>query len=181
MFYVALLRGINVGGNNQISMPELAKVFVELGFNNVKSYINSGNIVFGLEHKLHDTEISEQIEEAIHKKFKLKITVFIRNQEEIARISALIPDQVKNNQETKADVLFLSRQIDSPEIVPKLDPKANVDNIIYTPGAVIWYLAKKDFGRSGMNKLVGTKLYANMTVRNVNTVRKLNQLLSQQN
>ncbi|MEZ4194988.1 MAG: DUF1697 domain-containing protein [Candidatus Paceibacterota bacterium] len=76
--YVALLRGINVGGNNKVEMTKLKVCFESLGYNNVITYINSGNIIF--ETKKTDTKkLTEEIEKVIKDTFKLNIKVLLRD------------------------------------------------------------------------------------------------------
>ena len=73
----------------------------------------------------------------------------------------------------KCDVLFLTDDLDENMLKEKIKINPQVDNIIYTRGAVIWAVDKKDVTKSHLVKLVGSDIYKNMTVRNVNTVRKI--------
>ena len=77
----------------------------------------------------------------------------------------------------RTDVLFLWEEFDNPESIDQLKI-SSVDNVKYISGAVLWNVEEKDYSKSGMQKLVGTKIYKNMTVRNVNTVRKLYQMMT---
>jgi len=96
MKYVALLRGINVGGNNMIKMETLRATFAALGFENVKSYVNSGNLVFDISSphvskgQSLDKELAKNIHDAIEKEFGFDISVMVRTVAEIE-------DIVKNN------------------------------------------------------------------------------------
>jgi len=89
MKYVALLRGINVGGNNMIKMETLRATFAALGFKNVKSYINSGNLVFDAG-KADEKKLAKKIHDAIKKEFGFDISVMVRP-------SSVLVDLVKNN------------------------------------------------------------------------------------
>lgn len=73
--------------------------------------------------------------------------------------------------------MFLWEKYDGPEVLEKLKISP-VDNVIYVPGAVLWNVEGKDYSKSSMVKLVGTDLYRNITIRNVNTVRKIFQIMS---
>ena len=106
MIYVALLRGINVGGNNKIKMVDLKRVFESLGFKNVKTYLHSGNIIFQAP-KESQTILALKIEARIHTVFDLKIPVLIKNQEDLASIIEALPVNWENNATMKSDVLFL--------------------------------------------------------------------------
>lgn len=85
MIYVALLRGINVGGNNIVDMKRLKSIFESLGFSHVVTYINSGNIVFE-ELSKDQKEIARDIEGAIRDNFNLDIKVVIRNLDNIEAV-----------------------------------------------------------------------------------------------
>lgn len=74
--------------------------------------------------------------------------------------------------------MFLWEKYDSPEVVEKMKISP-VDNVRYMPGAVLWNVEGENYSKSGMLKLVGTDLYRNMTIRNVNTVRKIHQIMSE--
>lgn len=175
MKYVALLRGINVGGNKAVNMAQLKAMFEQNGYANVSTYINSGNVIF--EAKKDAQTIVPTIEKAIERTFGFEVPVIVRSADQIHALAKLIPDDWQNNQEHKTDILFLWQKVDKAEVLDELPARAEIDNVRYTPGAVIWYVKRSDINKSGMNKLIGTELYRNMTIRNVNTVRKLVQLL----
>ena len=169
--FIALLRGINVGGKNKIDMAQLKNVFEELGFRDVQTYINSGNILFSSTSEPHPEAISG----AIKKTFSLDIPVLLRSARNIQKLAKQIPADWVNDASTKTDVMFLWDDVDSPKVLKQLSPK-DFDNVMYVSGAVVWSVDKSKASRSGLMKLVGTKLYKRMTIRNVNTVRKLAEL-----
>lgn len=176
MIYVALLRGINVGGNNKVDMKKLKTTFESLGFTNVVTYINSGNIIFRDISNEPDAIVNE-IEKAMVTDFQLPIRVLVRSYKDIGTICDKLPLTWVKNELMRTDVMFLWKEFDSPEIIQQLQINP-VDNVMYEQGAVLWHVAGKDYNKSGMSKLVGTKLYRNMTIRNVNTVRKLHQIMT---
>lgn len=176
MVYVALLRGINVGGNNKVEMEKLKTTFELLGFTNVVSYINSGNIIFE-ELSKEQNVIANEIEKAIKQDFDLEIKVLIRNSKDIETICHELPSTWIKNEMMRTDVMFLWEKFDRPEIMELLQINP-VDNVKYLSGAVLWNVEGKNYSKSGMIKLVGTELYKNMTIRNVNTVRKLHQIMT---
>ncbi|MGE4347366.1 MAG: DUF1697 domain-containing protein [Flavobacteriaceae bacterium] len=175
MTYVALLRGINVGGNNKVEMKNLKATFEALGFTSVVTYINSGNIIFNTSDK-NDKEIVEKIEAAIAKNFGLAIKVVVKTFQAIETICHQIPAEWQNDKTMKTDVMFLWEEYDSPEVLEQLQLKP-CDNVLYCSGAIIWNIQTSDYNQSSMPKLIGTRLYKHMTVRNVNTVRKLFELM----
>ena len=103
MVYVALLRGINVGGNNKVEMPRLKKLFEDLGFSEVKTYINSGNVIFtGLE--ADTTKLSAAIEEAIESEFGFSVKVVVVAREVMDHIANRVPaDWVNDGKTQKCD------------------------------------------------------------------------------
>ncbi len=176
MIYVALLRGINVGGNNKIEMKKLKESFESIGLLNVITYINSGNVIFkDTEHTKE--EIVSLIENTIYKKFLLNIKVLICSIEDFELIIKHIPYNWNNDKNMKCDVMFLWEEIDSEVLVDKLEAKPGIDTIIYVPGAIIWAVDKINLTKSSLLKLVGTITYKKMTIRNVNTTRKIYELM----
>jgi uncharacterized protein (DUF1697 family) len=81
------------------------------------------------------------------------------------------------NENMRTDVMFLWEKYDRPDVLEKIKITP-VDNVKYVPGAVLWNVKGEDYSQSGMMKLMGTDLYRNMTIRNVNTVRKLHQIIT---
>jgi len=175
MVYVALLRGINVGGNNKVDMKKLKAIFESLGYANVVTYINSGNIVFEESSKEKDVIIRE-IEDAIKRNFQIDIRVLVKSFEDIRLICNQLPDAWVKSEVMRTDVMFLWDDFDRPEILQQLK-MSPLDNVKYAPGAVLWNVEYKDYTKSGISKLIGTEIFRNMTVRNVNTVRKLYQIM----
>lgn len=176
MVYVALLRGINVGGNNKIDMKLLKQVFEEAGMGNVSTYINTGNIIFTGGNS-SATELSQLLEQAIHAKFGLQIKVVVRSIDDLALIMQDLPDSWINDQTMKSDVMFLWDDVNEESVLDKLTIKPDIDRVKYVPGAILWSVDRAAATRSGMMKLPGTKLYRQMTIRNVNTTRKIYQLM----
>ncbi len=176
MKYVALLRGINVGGNSKIEMKRLKNVCESLEFENVQTYINSGNVLF--ETTKDKKQIAQAIEEAIVKEFGFVVPVVVKNSEAIRAIDKEVPKTWVNNTEMKTDVLFLWDEIDDKNIIKDLIVRPEIDNIKYIQGAIIWNVKRADVTKSGLLKIIGTDLYKKVTVRNINTVRKLHELLN---
>lgn len=174
--YVALLRGINVGGKNSIRMVELKRSFEELGFTDVKTYINSGNVIFSTSRR-SDTTLVTDIERSIVDTFGLDIPVVVRSRAEIEKVVQAIPDEWRNDQTQRTDVLFLWPEFDSPKVREQLAVNPDVDELLYIPDAVVWHFDRANYAKSKMHNFIGTAVYKKMTARNVNTVRKLHQLL----
>lgn len=176
MRYVALLRGINVGGNNKVDMKTLKRAFEEAGMEDVITYINSGNIIFSHKEMPH-AKLAAVLEKIIEKEFRLAIKVLLRDLKNLKAVAKTLPASWQTNAEMKCDVMFLWEEVDSPEVLKQLTIKEGLDDVKYVPGAILWRVDKKDVTRSGLMKIVGSKLYKLMTIRNCNTLRKLVEMM----
>jgi len=153
MIYVALLRGINVGGNNKIDMKQLKKSFEQAGMNNVVTYINSGNIIFAHD-SLSKANIASILETAILENFGLQIKVLVLDYDDMNRIMASLPESWTNDDQMKSDVLFLWEDIDHESVLDKLVMKPDIDSVIYVPGAILWSVSRQNVTKSGMSKII---------------------------
>lgn len=176
MRYVALLRGINVGGNNKIDMKQLVASMSKAGFEEVSTYINSGNIFFSAD----DTEakLTNKLEQLIKNESGFDIKVLLRNKDNIDELTDSIPPEWTNGNEMKCDVMFLWDSYNDESVLEQLTIKPAIDEARYVHGALIWKVNRNNVTKSGMMKIVGTELYHNMTVRNCNTVRKIKERLN---
>jgi uncharacterized protein (DUF1697 family) len=179
--YVALLRGINVGGNAIINMVKLKGCFEDLGYKSVKTYINSGNVIF--VSALKDIgNLEAQIEKTIEENFSLNVRVVVRNFEQMEKLIHQMP---KNwdalDKEHKYNVIFLSSRIDNPGILKGLQPKPEIEELHYHPGVLFWAAKTSDLTKSNMIKLSKSAFYKEMTVRNLNTTQKIYELMQRAN
>ncbi len=175
--YVALLRGINVGGHSTIDMKALKRLFESLGFLKVKTYINSGNVLFQ-----SDTDVAllkTQIETAIQDHFGMAVPTILRSAQEIQSMVDSFPKNWKNDEEHKTDILFLNDGFDGPSALLQIRYNPQVDTLIALPKAIGWSIDRSHYSQSGMKHFIGTPVYKNMTARNINTLRKLNVLLTE--
>jgi uncharacterized protein (DUF1697 family) len=175
MVYVALLRGINVGGKCKVEMSRLKDLFEHLGYTKIKTYINSGNVIF--EDNRLASEQHDLITVAIEKEFGFSVPVILRTHKEIEELCKSIPLEWTNDVAQKTDVMFLWDEIDSVEILEKVAHKPEIENVLYLPGALVWNIGRQNVTKGSGIKLIKTNLYKHMTVRNINTVRKLQKLL----
>lgn len=170
--YLALLRGINVGWNKKVEMSRLKACFEEMGFQNVSTYINSGNVIF--ESEKHDFS---NVEKTLKATFWFEIPVVFRTRESVIELAGRIPSKWQNNEEQKTDILFLWETYDNAESLKLIKTNPEVDHLLYIDGAIAWNIPRAKYNKSKMHDFIGTPLYKNMTARNVNTVRKLANLL----
>jgi uncharacterized protein (DUF1697 family) len=177
MVYVALLRGINVGGNNKVEMKRLKVVFEQTGMTDVVTYINSGNVIFQSD-QTDEKKLTDILEKAIEAEFGFYVKVLIRSKATMEAIVNTLPDTWVNDTVMKTDVLFLWEGYDTPDTIKLLSVKPDIDRILYVPGAILWSVDRVNVTKSGMVKVIGTDLYRHITVRNCNTFRKLISLMN---
>lgn len=176
MVYVALLRSINVGGKTRVEMARLKATFEGLGFDNVKTYINSGNVIFA-SRSANQAELVKNLESAIKQNFKLDVPVLLRSQPEIEKLVKALPSDWVNDQAMKCDVMFLQPEIDKPEILDSIPHNPQIEDVIYLPGAVVWRIDRDKVKNGQVLKIIGSDIHKKLTVRNPNTVRKLYELM----
>lgn len=174
--FVALLRGVNVGGNSMISMSALKKSFETMGFTHVSTYINSGNVIFNAK----DTDarkLEQKIERMLVKEYELNSKVVLRSLSEMEKLLQSLPREWDGDSSWRYNVIFLRHTIDSEEILAELPANSDVEQVTYRPGALLWSAHVDQISRSKMSKLSSRKIFQDMTVRNLNTTRKLCELM----
>lgn len=179
MRYVALLRGVNAGGHRRVPKTEFQQVLESLGFRDVVVYINSGNAVF-----TSDSEPgSGRVQAALEAHFGFAISTLVLPGEKVKAIAAEIPSGWTNDSPKpdksgqKSDVLYLFDEINTPDILEQLGYKPEVETMLYVDGAVLTNITRKNQMKGSLQKLVGSKLYKQVTIRNVTTARKLAELV----
>lgn len=172
--YAILIRGINVGGKNSVSMSKLKICLEELGFQEVKTYIASGNVI--VKSDKNPNQIQALLEKTIPKHFKIsndliKVLVLTKNE-----LKSVVAKKPKGFGETPtkyhSDVIFLMG-ISTTQAMKVFDPKEGVDMIWKGQGVVYSQRLSALRTKSRLNKIMGTPEYKSMTIRNWNTVTKL--------
>ena len=176
MVFVALLRGINVGGNNMIRMSSLKASFEKMGFKDVTTYINSGNIIF--RSKEGDArKLEGNIERMLSREYQLACKVVVRSFSEIANLVEHLPKNWGDDERWRYNVMYLRHSIDSADVLDLLEIKKDIEQVSYCPGTLLWSGRVSEVTRTSMNKLPGKKIFQDMTVRNLNTTKKLYELM----
>ncbi len=175
MRYIALLRGINVGGNTMIKMAELKTSFESLGFKNVVTYVNSGNLAFDAGKSI-EAKIVAKIEKAIEKDFGKQVPVMVREQSEISGIMAANPFEGEFESHKEMHVLFLKEEMPADKRKQLLDAAPEKERFVVKGREVYCHLplgvADSLLGKSFIEK----KLKLAVTGRNWRTVEKLASL-----
>src|SRR5690348_5949582 len=175
MVYVAFLRGINVGGKSIVSMAVIKEALADLGLADVRTYINSGNVIFSTRAS-NAQKLGARIERALDERAGMPIKVLVLDHRVLKSLVDAIPRGWVDDKSMRTYVLLLWKELDDPKILERLPVRPGVDNVRYAPGAVIWQVDRKDIAKSRMNRIVGTPDYKQITVRSANTMRKLNEL-----
>ena len=169
--YIALFRGINVGGNNILSMLELVAVLEELGLSNIKTYIQSGNVVFQSEEINHE-ELSQEIGSAIKKRSGFVAQVFILDVNEFKSAIASNPFTGIEAEPNTLHFFFLSSLPEHPDL--KAVERVKKDSEQFRLIDKVFYLyAPEGIGRSKLAMNVEKILGVAVTARNWRTVSKL--------
>lgn len=176
--FVALLRGINVGGKNLIRMSSLKASFEKMGFQDVTTYINSGNIIFNATEN-DARKLERKIERMLSSEHKLERKVVVRSFSEMANLVKSLPKEWNADPNWKYNVIFLRHSIDSENVLEALGAKTDIEQVAYRPGTLLWSARISDLSRTTMLKLSSQKIFQDMTVRNTNTTKKLYELMKQ--
>lgn len=179
--YICFLRGINVGGKNKVSMPELKKLFEEHGFSDVLTYINSGNVIFSCDN-LTEEKLKKECEELIAKHFQLNIVVAIVSVDDLFNALNNAPTWWDLDQESKHNAIFVLPPITVDEIFKEVgETKSEYEKVDYFGQVIFWSAPIKTFSRTRWSKVVGSSMYDSITIRNANTVKKILKLANRDN
>lgn len=178
--YVILLRGINVGGKNKISMAELKLCLEEQGFESVVTYIQSGNVI--LQSDLDAAALSEDIERLLPKKFKLDSSIVKTVALEYKTFKKIVTqapnDFGKDLLNYRYNVIFLIN-FNPAEAMAQISARQSVDEV--WPGDKVIYFRNSipEASKSYLSKITQQPVYQSVTIRNWNTTSKLLQLLEE--
>lgn len=175
--FVALLRGINVGGNNLIKMNELKRCFEKQGFENVRTFIASGNVLF--EHGgAAAPKLARGIEAALERAFDYRASIVLRSSKQMRDIVADAPEDFgKETAKYRYDVLFLKEPLTARVALKSVRTKEGVDEVFAGKGVLYFSRLVAKAAQSQLSKLVMLPIYKSMTIRNWNTTTKLVALL----
>jgi uncharacterized protein (DUF1697 family) len=177
--YLALLRGINVGGKNKVPMAELKACFEELGCENVRTYIASGNVLF--ESDKSSAELTEEIQVALPTKFKLDselIKILVLSRDQLQRVIDQAPEGFGTEPGTyHSDAIFLMG-IPSDEAIKVFNPREGVDSVWQGDLAIYSRRLSAQRTRSRLSKIMASPLYKQMTIRSWDTTAKLFELMN---
>ena len=173
--YIAFLRGINISGKNKLPMAELKKELENLGFGEVRTYLNSGNVVFSSD-KDDKAKLTEQIGIMIKRQFALDIPVFVILREELEDILHNAPDWWGNgNEEIYDNIIFIMPPASFEDVYSEIgEPKEGLEKIKNYKEAIFWSFSRKDYQKTNWwSKTASANISSKLTIRTANTVRRL--------
>ena len=176
--YVALLRGINVGGSNLIRMAALKACFEAEGFGDVATYIQSGNVLF-TAGRANQRTLTGQIEKALSKTFAYQSRVVVRSFEQMRATVERAPKGFGRQPAAyRYDVIFLKDPLTPEEAMKSVKAKSGVDRVFAGDGVLYFSRLISRAAQSQLSRVVATPAYQNMTIRNWNTTVKLFDLMT---
>ena len=175
--YVALLRGINVGGKNLIKMPALKACFEEHGYIDVTTYIQSGNVLFESTEK--DLErLTSDIEKLLSNQFNYASRVVVVSHQQLKDAVRRAPKGFGTKPaEYRYDVLFLKAPLTANEAMKSITTKPGVDEVFAGQGVIYFSRLIAKASSSYISRVVSLPIYQSMTIRNWNTTTKLLALM----
>jgi uncharacterized protein (DUF1697 family) len=179
MTYLALLRGVNVGGNTLVKMADLRAALTAHGFTNVRSYIQSGNVIFTSD-EADTAKLAAAVAAVISKSIGLTVDVAIFSQQQWQHIIDAAPGWWGKNQEWKHNLLILIPPCSVTDAVAAIGTlKPDIEAMEPGTGVLYQSMSFALFGRTTAGKLTGNPIYKKITVRNYNTATNLLGLLAQ--
>lgn len=173
--YIALLRGINISGKNIVSMSLLKIAFEEIGFLNVSTYINSGNVLFSSE-STDKVEISSRCSAMVKEKFALDIPVAIISIKELSEALDNAPEwwDVNSDEEVIHLAIFLIPLVAIEEVYKAVgEAKPEYEQVGYYNNVIFWSASRATLSKTRWYKIASSSVNSKVTIRNANTTKKL--------
>lgn len=178
--YIAFLRGINVGGKNKVSMPILKAAFVAIGFSDVATYINSGNVVFSSSSQ-DKKELIQLCEAVILDKFMLEIPVTVVSATELLSMVEHAPEWWNIEKDTIHYAIFVISPMTVEEVFSIVgEIKPEYERIASHGDVIFWSAPRKTFQKARWSKIAGSSANNHVTIRNANTVNKLLSMVNKE-
>lgn len=174
--YIALLRGINVSGQKLIKMTELKTMFETIGFNNVTTYIQSGNVVFSSDEK-EVSKIQQKIKQGILKSFGFDVDVQVLESSQLKKIKEGHPFLKENEEQFKAIYYTLLAEKPAKDLVNELNKLVQTVEFFHITDDVVYCFYPNGYGNAKWhNVFFEKKLKVSCTTRNFNTMQKIIEL-----
>lgn len=174
--YVALLRGINVGGKNLIKMADLRACFEDQDFRNVATYIQSGNVLFESGDR-SSARLAQRIEDMLAATFDYQPTVVVLTRNRLRSIVDEAPDGFGAQPRRMYDVLFLKPPLTAAAALESVPVKEGVDQAHAGKGALYYSRLVGRASQSRLGRVASLPIYQSMTIRSWGTTTKLLQMM----
>lgn len=171
--YIAMLRGINVSGQKKIKMAELRAHLAELDFQNVQTYIQSGNIIFQYADTPHP-ELEEMIHNKIKEKYGFEVPTLVKQAEDFGYVIQNNPFLEEPEKDIKRQYITFLAETPAREHANNINAEDYLPEEYVLDGDVIFFFSPSGYGRARMNNnFFEKKLKVKATTRNWKTVNKL--------
>jgi uncharacterized protein (DUF1697 family) len=174
--YLALLRGINVGGKNLVRMADLRAAFEEMDFADVATYIQSGNVLFRAPRQKRE-ELTARIETTLSRRFSVELKVVLVTAAHLKDVIEHAPDGFGADAHL-SDVIFLRKPLTVARALSVVELRDGVDSAWPGKGVLYFSRVASKASSSRLPKVVGRPEYKNMTIRSWSTTRKLHALMA---
>jgi uncharacterized protein (DUF1697 family) len=174
--YVALLRGINVGGRNPIRMADLRACFERHGFEDVATYIQSGNVLFGSAAS-SASRLASGIEAMLSAAFDHDASVIVRSRAQLRAVVDGAPEGFGAEPTYRSDVVFLKPPLTARSAIEQVPTRDGVDRAWTGTGVLYFERLAARASQSRLTRIVSMPIYRSMTIRNWNTTTELLRLL----
>lgn len=177
---IALLRGVNVGGKNKVPMKDLKACFLDAGFTDIVTYINSGNIVFEADWKNIEQTLQDYCQQIIETAFGFPVMVAIVTADELAEAIHSAPAWWGTDPSMRHNALFIVHPASAAEVLSEIgDIRQDLEKVAYVGNVIFWSTSLEKYSRTRYAKIAGTKAYQQVTIRNANTTRKLYTMIQE--
>jgi uncharacterized protein (DUF1697 family) len=174
--FVALLRGVNVGGNNRVGMADLRQVFMGDGYANVATYIQSGNVIFDADGI--GAGLEPRIEDMLVREFGLAVIVVVRSLAQMRNVARRAPDGFGDDPDRyHSDAVFVKAPLTPRQLLKVVELREGVDRAWAGPGLVYFQRLSARRTQSRMSRIASNPEYANLTIRNWRTTMRLLEML----
>ena len=173
--YIAFLRGINISGRNKVTMTELKKCVERLGYEEVKTYLNSGNVIFSSDEN-DIGSITKRIVMMIKSRFDLDIPVFVIAKEELEDILCNAPDWWGNDdKEIYDNLIFIMPPATFADVFNEIgEPKEELEKIQDYKEAIFWSFSRRDYQKTNWwSKTASASIRNKLSIRTKSTIRKV--------
>lgn len=173
--YIAFLRGINISGKNKVPMVELKNGFENLKFIEVKTYLNSGNVIFSSADE-DIMKLTSMIEKMIKEHFDLDIPVFVLLREQLEEILNNAPEWWGDkNKEIYDNLIFIIPPARFADVYDEIgEPNKELERIQEYKNVIFWSFSRKDYQKTNWwDKTASADISSKLTIRTANTVKKI--------